>query len=246
MEEGGAEWLNSASDSHPKGNVLPIMGIFGFVVLLIFILVFIIYLWKSRRSKNKGMRRLSEDYINSEQNADIISKLIDDNDYDKPDLESGNGSYSENEKEEVMIEDLMSNYELEANPQTLPRREWVKYLTGIPEPELREGDNIKGVIRSERVDKYDTYRFTFVNKYTKVEYDAGYFYTDSIGNMQKEFEMRPGDKGVFRSCKFIAELRQDYVTNGINPIHLHSQLLFLSPFLEIDQVCGRCVHAVSA
>ena len=133
-----------------------------------------------------------------------------------------------------------------AEPVSIPRRDWVKYLTGISEPELREGDNIKGVIRPERVDKYNTHRFTFVNKYTNVEYDAGYFYTDTIGHMQKEFEMRPGDKGVFRSCKLVAELRQDYVINGTNPIHLHSQLLFLSPFLEIDQVRGRCVHAVSA
>lgn len=100
------------------------------------------------------------------------------------------------------------------------RRDWVEHITGMTEPELRAGDKIRSVIRAERVPEYSTYKFTFVNAATKAEYEAGYFYTETVGSMQREFDERPGDKSVFRSCKFIADLRQDYVTHHTHTPHI--------------------------
>ena len=128
-------------------------------------------------------------------------------------------------------EKMTNKYDLEENPAIISRREWVKYITGMSEPELRKGDNIKGVIRAESVPEHNTHIFTFVNKYTKKEYGAGYFYTESVGAMQEEFEKRPGSKGVFKSCKLVADLRQDYVTNGFH--FTHAIYTTQSPFLYL-------------
>ena len=158
------------------------------VLVLVLVVGFIFYLYKKifGGNNNGGSAPYSPVPLRPVQSSDPVQPDFDDDD---------------DEKEE---------------PPFISRREWVKYLTGMPEPELRKGNNIKSVIRAESVPEHNTHRFTFVNNHTKREYDAGYFYTESVGAMQEEFERRPGDKGAFKSCKLVADLRQDYVTNGFH------------------------------
>ena len=69
--------------------------------------------------------------------------------------------------------------------------------------------------------EYKTHKFALVNNKTKVEYSAGYFYTESVGAMETEYKKLIGDRNGFKSCKFVADVRADYVKRAIAS-HLHA------------------------
>ena len=105
----------------------------------------------------------------------------------------------------------------------------------MTESELREKENIKKAITHvEKVEKYNTNRFVFTNEKTGKSYDAGYFYLESVGALEKEFNERDGDRSVFKSCKLVVDLRQDYVKNNNTTtqnnkhsfIHIYLLILF--------------------
>lgn len=111
----------------------------------------------------------------------------------------------------------MENSEEDDTQEKLPEgmieeREWFQHIVGMPEEELREEENIKKIIsKAERIEKYNTHRFEFTNVENGNTYDAGYFYLESIKSLKEEFDKRPGEPEKFKSCKIIADVRQDYV-----------------------------------
>ena len=126
---------------------------------------------------------------------------------------------SENETQERKKKELSdSTNGLAASPEKtaketgcIPCEDWVTYITGLSEPDLRNGETIKGIIHAEAVPGYKTHKFTFVNSETKAEYSAGYFYTESVGAMEAEFRQHIEGRNGFKSCKFVVDVRADYV-----------------------------------
>ena len=195
--------LKSSSSLYHESKLWYFIGSSVIVLLIFLVFLVIVCVQKQNKKKRKyAILERREPYC-KDKDKDITSIL-----FKNDEIPKNSADKLEDEENE---DDQKSSYDLEANPQSVPQSEWVKYLTGMSEPELREGENIMDVIKAEGVPEYRTHRFTFVNKHTKVEHDAGYFYTESIGDMQEEFDKMPGDKGVPKGCKFIVDLRQDYV-----------------------------------
>lgn len=139
----------------------------------------------------------------------------DDNEEDENEDSSESSDYTDSDS------DSDDFYEEEEEEEPLPpgllnEDEWVEHIVGMPEGTLREDDNItKAISKIEKIEKYNTHRFDFTNETTGKTYSAGYFYLESVRSLQSEFNERPGNSEVFKSCKFIADVRQDYVNKSL-------------------------------
>lgn len=206
------ELIDDSSEPSSRQGGLSMKVKVGIAILIILLLIIIVYLWrrcKKRRISMKEYSTLEDEY------ADYMASSVRHNSISDNETNEGILENEPTHKINYLSPPLSSSPSSPSpplQPNSISCEKWVEYITGMPESELRKGDNITKVFRIKNVPEYKTHRFSFVNVRTNVEYDAGYFYTETIGSMQREFDMRPGDK-KFRSCKLIADLRQDYVNN---------------------------------
>lgn len=117
---------------------------------------------------------------------------------------------------------------------------WFKHITGFFEKDLRVDDNILKCLIPRKVEGFEKfgaegsgYAFTFKNVENGNTFDAGYFYFDSIQNMESTVFPKPEGSTDplprnYKGCSFFVEVCKDRVNKKSMHIYKHKHKI-LSP-----------------